>query len=87
MPYITQNKRKEGNNPTSTGELTYKLTRACVDYVNDNPPLSSSLFDRLSEVLAALEATKLEFYRRVLVPYEKRKREENGDVYQKDPLA
>jgi len=31
--------------------------------------------------MGALEGAKLEFYRRVVVPYEEKKMKENGDVY------
>jgi len=33
-------------------------------------------------VIGALEACKLEFYRRAVVPYEDKKIKENGDVYE-----
>ena len=36
----------------------------------------------LDDVLGALEGAKLEFVRRVVVPYEERKMKENGDVYE-----
>ncbi len=36
---------------------------------------------RPAEVLGALSATQQEFYRRIAVPYEDRKRKENGEVF------
>jgi hypothetical protein len=38
-------------------------------------------YQRLNDALGALEGAKLEFYRRVVVPYEDWKMTENGDVY------
>lgn len=35
----------------------------------------------LNDAIGALEACKLEFYRRVIVPYEDQKIKSNGDVY------
>jgi hypothetical protein len=37
-------------------------------------------------VVGALEACKLEFYRRVVTPYEENKMKENGDVYDLAPV-
>lgn len=37
-------------------------------------------FHAASRVLGVLEAVKLEFYRRVVAPYEEAKMKENGDV-------
>lgn len=38
-------------------------------------------FDDLASVIGLLESAKLEFYRRVVSPYEDSKIEENGDVF------
>lgn len=37
-------------------------------------------FDNASNALAAVECAKLEFYRRILAPYEDKKIGENGDI-------
>ena len=78
-PYIRQDRRQEidhqGAAPSNTGELTYALYRACLDYLPEN-----ARFADYSEVVAALECTKLEFYRRRLAPYEDGKIEQSGDV-------
>jgi len=59
------------------GDLNYVLTRIVAEY------LASGNFDyaALNEVIGVLECCKLELYRRVLIPYENKKRDENGDVY------
>jgi hypothetical protein len=38
-------------------------------------------YHNINDILGALEGAKLEFYRRVAVPYENGKIQENGDVY------
>jgi len=79
MPYIDQHTREElkKDSPCNVGELTYVLYKTCKDFWGTTPGPS---FGTGAEVLAALETTKQEFYRRHLGPYEDRKREENGDV-------
>lgn len=38
-------------------------------------------YQMINDVMGALESAKLEFYRRIAVPYEETKRKDNGDVY------
>lgn len=86
MPYIKQEGRDrmepaleelETCGPYDVGELTYLLYRVCKDYVY---PAHRARYKDLAEVLGALEATKQEFYRRIVAPYEDKKIKENGDV-------
>lgn len=80
MPYLTPERRAEldeGFTPHSTGDLTYVLTREADRFLCSR----EERFDAYAQVLAALEATKLELYRRRIVPYEEQKLAENGDVY------
>ena len=81
MPYIPQTVRHaliEGRGaPCTPGELNFLFTRAIVQYYERSPVN----YRTINDVLGALEGAKLEFYRRVAVPYEDQKREENGDVY------
>ena len=78
-PYISQERRHEideqAATPSNAGELTYVLYRACLDYLP-----SGARFADYSEVMAALECAKLEFYRRHVAPYEDTKIAESGDV-------
>jgi hypothetical protein len=79
MPYIKQEDRQHlayGNIPTSPGELNYEITNLIKLYWNDHPN-----YQGINDILGALEGAKLEFYRRVVVPYEDTKIKENGDVY------
>lgn len=81
MPYIPPGRRDHLDTDSvarNTGELTFEITRLIDAYhdaaIEDN-------FQTRSEIIAALECAKLEFYRRVVVPYEDMKIVENGDVY------
>ena len=78
-PYISQDRRREidenGATPSNTGELTYALYRACLDYLP-----AKARFADYAEVMAALECAKLEFYRRRVAPYEDTKIAESGNV-------
>jgi len=94
MPYIKEDDRdalegrfsgagadRVARAPLTVGELNYCITRTCLDW------LISQTFDRkvtyadYNAVIGALEAAKLEFYRRACAPYEDGKIAENGDVY------
>jgi len=87
MPYITQAERQvferaltdlgEGINTAGAGTLTYLLSMVCRMWVLD----TDYRYEDLNAVIGALETTKQEFYRRMLVPYEDAKIAENGDVY------
>lgn len=63
--------------PQSPGELNYFITTACVEYWRESP----RSYQRLNDIIGALEAAKLEFYRRIVVPFEEEKCYVNGDVY------
>lgn len=79
MPYIKEYLRHEveETQPVTTGELNYAITKLCNDYV-----VAKQLsYTTINDILGALEGAKLEFYRRVAVPYEDGKLRENGDVY------
>lgn len=86
MPYINGMRRnallgtqmiKLGQEVTGLGELTYVLTDVILQYLAPKKPA----FQLYAGILGVLEATKAEFVERRLKPYEKLKREENGDVY------
>ena len=83
MPYIPQERRAEldsgRSTPTSCGELSYQVTQLCTRYATE---FSSRLtYGTLNNVIGALECAKLEFYRRMVAPFEDTKLVENGDVY------
>jgi len=62
-------------NRLTAGELNYLFTRI-IDRQLDN-----ANYARYNELIGALECCKLELYRRMIVPYEDKKKKDNGDVY------
>jgi len=85
MPYITQEKRTDiqnGKAPSNSGELNYTITKLIQSYLNDMRALRAfPNYGDINEVIGVLECCKLELYRRIAVPYEDNKIEQNGDVY------
>ena len=81
MPYINNSDkaRVDAHAPQCSGELNYAITRLISAYAARFG--NTYTYTTLNDVLGALEGAKLEFVRRVVVPYEDRKRAENGDVY------
>jgi hypothetical protein len=53
------------------------VTRLINDYMLSQP----FNYQVINDIIGALEGAKMEFYRRVVIPYEDRKIIENGDVY------
>lgn len=88
MPYIKQIYRKDigplieallKEMPIQPGNLNYTITAIINKYLD----YDSRGFDyqSINTVIGVLECAKLELYRRIAVPYEDKKIEENGDVY------
>lgn len=81
MPYITPSDRIDlvmlERSPEIPGELNFLITHSIVNYIEEN----GLSYQTINDVVGALEGAKMEFYRRVAVPYEDKKIEENGDVY------
>lgn len=81
MPYIKPNDRVKINDlkqgATNAGELNYIFTLLCIKYLKDN----GTSYQKINDIIGALEGTKLEFYRRLVIPYENEKIQTNGDVY------
>lgn len=81
MPYIPHEHRARLSaigEPMNPGELNYLFSMIIDDYLDFKAPLSYQI---INDVLGALEGAKLEFYRRIAVPYEQMKKAQNGDVY------
>lgn len=90
MPYIKSDRRNElelfaslisnisdiGENCKNAGELNYTLTKIIHAYFKEN----GGRYQQINDIIGALEGAKLEFYRRLVAPYENKKRNENGDV-------
>ena len=84
MPYIDP-KRREVFDPhisalnaelRNPGELNYVMSKLLQLYCD--PPDGYIMYN---SAMGVLECVKQEFYRKVVVPYEERKLEENGGVY------
>lgn len=86
MPYIKVGRRIDlmpiairlGLEAVTEGELNYVITKTIMAYL----AARHTSYKSLNEVMGVIECVKQEFYRRVVVPYEETKREENGDVYE-----
>ena len=84
MPYISYVARQtvDAHGPTTPGELNYAITRLLVKYASyAHASIEDISYMTLNDMLGALEGAKLEFYRRIVVPFEEQKLKANGDVY------
>ena len=80
MPYIKEEAREALTNgaPAETcGELNYVFTRLAQEYVQ----VKGLSYQTLNDVMGAFIGALGEFQRRIVHPYEERKRVENGDVF------
>lgn len=81
MPYITNDRRirlaRRASECSGAGELNFVITQICKEYIENH----GQTYAKINDVIGALEAAKMEFYRRLVVPYEDEKIEQNGDVY------
>lgn len=79
MPYIKSERRLvvDEEHTDTPGELNYVLTLDAIEYVQRR----GLSYGSINDVMGAFEGAKLEFYRRVAVPYENTKIIQNGDVY------
>lgn len=78
MPYIDEKSRSRAKQtPATPGELNYAITKIIDDYLSR----IGVSYSTLNTCVGVLECAKLELYRRVVIPYENKKLDENGDVY------
>ena len=86
MPYIKKERRRELSVPADwpmiglaqdVGELNYQITCLADDFISRK----KLKYSEINSVIGVLECAKMELYRRIAVPYEDKKCEENGDVY------
>ena len=90
MPYITPQRRVdiepflapmlEAVQHMSEGEMNYIITRLVLSHLTHGGALHPTYGD-FQEAVGLLECVKLEFYRRMVVPYEDEKTKLNGDVF------
>lgn len=82
MPYVPPHVKRhldQTREPLNVGELNYVITRLCLDFIARQEGGLS--YTNCNKVIGAMESAKLEFYRRLVAPYEDTKIEANGDVY------
>jgi len=80
MPYIKEEDRNRvdvGCPAEDAGELNYLITQLLLYYLIPR----KFNYQGMNDCIGALESAKMEFYRRIVAPYEEAKRKENGDVY------
>lgn len=84
MPYIDKDQRTyfqiapEVLHSISTpGQLNYLFTEIVIAYIRNN----GESYVKYNDIIGALEACKMELYRRKVVEYENKKIQENSDVY------
>jgi hypothetical protein len=78
MPYIPQKDREQAMfSPQTPGDLNYSFTEQINVYLANK----GTSYQTINDIIGALEGAKLEFYARVVRPYEDKKIQENGDVY------
>lgn len=90
MPYIKLANREQTDlhiakvafGLSSPGDLNYAITRLC-DLALENSTMSGDpiRYVSLNAIIGVLECAKLEFYRRIITPFEDKKKFVNGDVY------
>ena len=86
MPYVEKKQRSRINNgmspPETPGELNYAISHICQTYMRKK----QKRYSTFNDIVGALEAAKLEFYRRIVAPYEDKAIARNGDIYDEDDL-
>jgi len=60
----------------TAGELNYVITMVAIRYIRDH----GLSYQTINDVMGAFISASQEFYRRVAVPYEEKKRKKNGDI-------
>ena len=88
MPYIKEHIRININETGGdlgvdcAGDLNYFLTKTILHYLGTHYN-----YQKINDVIGALECCKLELYRRLVAPYEDIKIKENGDVYPENTIS
>jgi hypothetical protein len=74
-----------GETFATPGDLNHAITALVLEWVaqQSGGGVSTATYAILNDAIGALECAKQEFYRRVVVPLEEKKRAVNGDVFPK----
>ena len=83
MPYLTRKDRERvvlryqgKGSPQCAGEMNYLFTLIMQRYLKEH----GVSYQTVNDCLGAIEGAKMEFYRRMVAPYEDEKIKQNGDV-------
>ncbi len=82
VPYIAPERREKFDNDdfsdVNVGDLNYLISTVVDEYI-----VREGLgYASINAAIGVLECAKLELYRRIAAPYEDKKIEQNGDVYE-----
>lgn len=77
---MATNLKNFGTYLSTEGELNYVFTEILQGYLHQH----GKNYATMNGIIGALEACKIEFYRRLVAPYEDTKITANGDVYGAD---
>lgn len=82
MPYLKPSEKDALETgliqPSTPGHLNYAMTTMFLDYIE----LKGESYQTYNDIIGALEACKLEMYRRKVSEYENLKIRANGDVFE-----
>lgn len=89
MPYIVQERRQELDRKLkelfeenlTVGELNYIFSRIIKNLLDKKKHLKQFSYQLCNDIIGVLECAKIEFYTRVVTPYEDIKRKENGTLF------
>lgn len=89
MPYIKQERRKELDTKISelfsqtlnVGDLNYIISRIIQENMKQAQNNDMFNYAFCNNIIGVLECAKIEFYNRVVTPYENQKIQENGELY------
>lgn len=79
MPYIPRSEKlkvDKDNLITNAGQFNYALHQVISIYLEQN----DMSYQSCNDIIGAMECAKMELYRRIIAPYEDRKKIQNGDV-------
>jgi len=79
-PYIDEDKREKASSEITgdEGDFAYKLT---LDYLEWLSTKGINRFKHFATLVGTVMLSLLELWWRVIRPYERKKKEENGDVF------
>jgi len=80
MPYISKKNRTDLENrlPNNPGELQYLMAVMFKEYIYHH----GLRYQTINDIMGALAGAQMEFYRKVVVPFEEKKLAKNGGVYE-----